>query len=67
MVEDKKGVRRTIDDVDNIIVAIGVRPYDILSEKISATVPEVHVIGDARQARSALEAIREGAEVARAI
>lgn len=67
VVEDKKGVRRTIDDVDNIIVAIGVRPYDILSEKISATVPEVHVIGDARQARSALEAIREGAEVARAI
>lgn len=67
VVEDKRGNRRTIDDVDNIIVAIGVRPYDILSDKIAATVPEVHMIGDAKQARSALEAIREGAEIARAI
>lgn len=67
VVEDKKGNQRTIDDVDNIIVAIGVRPYDILSDKIKAAVPEVHVIGDAKQARSALEAIREGAEIGRSI
>jgi pyruvate/2-oxoglutarate dehydrogenase complex dihydrolipoamide dehydrogenase (E3) component len=67
VVEDKKGERRTIGDVDNIIVAIGVRPHAILAEKISQSVPELHVIGDAKQARSALEAIQEGAEIARAI
>lgn len=67
VVEDKKGERQLIEDVDSIIVAIGVRPYDLLSEKIQSTVAEVHTIGDAKQARSALEAIQEGADIARAI
>ena len=57
VVEDKKGVRQLIDGVDNSIVAIGLGPYDLLSEKGRETVPAVHTIGDARQARSALDAI----------
>jgi hypothetical protein len=38
-----------------------------LSDKIRDKVPEVHVIGQAKQECRALEAISEGAEVGRAI
>ncbi len=67
VVEDAKGQERTMDSVDHVILAIGARSHELLSDKIADSVDEVHVIGDAQQARSALEAIREGAEIARAI
>jgi NAD(H)-dependent 7beta-hydroxy-3-oxo-delta4-cholenoic acid oxidoreductase len=67
VVETPDGEERTISGVDNFIVAIGVRPYEVLSEKIASSVAEVHVIGDAKEARSALEAMQEAADVARAI
>jgi 2,4-dienoyl-CoA reductase-like NADH-dependent reductase (Old Yellow Enzyme family)/thioredoxin reductase len=67
LVEDKRGRERTLEDIDSVIVAIGTRPYEILSDKIRDTVAEVHVIGDAKQARSALESIQEGADIARMI
>ena len=67
VVEDKRGRERTLEDIDSVIVAIGTRPYEILSDKIGDTVAEVHVIGDAKQARSALESIQEGADIARLI
>jgi NAD(H)-dependent 7beta-hydroxy-3-oxo-delta4-cholenoic acid oxidoreductase len=58
---------RTIGGIDRIILALGVQSVDDLSEKIGGDVAEVHVIGDAKQPRRALEAIAEGAEVGRAI
>jgi NADPH-dependent 2,4-dienoyl-CoA reductase/sulfur reductase-like enzyme len=58
---------RTIGGIDRIVLALGVRSVDDLSEKIGGDVAEVHVIGDAKQPRRALEAIAEGAEVGRAI
>lgn len=67
VVEDGQGEERTITNIDSVVVATGVSPYEILSDKINNTGAEVHVIGDAKQARSALEAIHEGAEIARAI
>ena len=52
---------------DHIIIACGTRSLYELSDEIRDRVPEVFVIGDAKEPRSALEAIAEGAEVARAI
>jgi 2,4-dienoyl-CoA reductase-like NADH-dependent reductase (Old Yellow Enzyme family)/thioredoxin reductase len=51
--------------MDHVILAVGSDPVDELSEAVSGA--EVHVIGDAREPRHALEAIREGFEVGRTI
>jgi 2,4-dienoyl-CoA reductase (NADPH2) len=45
---------------DAIILAVGSIPENSLEEQIRALVPEVHVIGDAKEARKAIDAIREG-------
>ena len=39
----------------------------MLADKLAGLVPEIHAVGGAAQARSALEAIKEGAEIARAV
>lgn len=63
-----EGDRETvISGIDLIILAAGARPVDALSNDLKGRVGEVHVIGDARQARRALEAIAEGAEIGRRI
>jgi len=46
---------------------MGVRPIDDISDKIKDKVSEVYVIGDAKEGRTALEAIAEGSEVGRKI
>ena len=63
----KDGRDETICGMDFIIIACGATSVDDLSEKIKDKVPEVHVIGDAKKARKALEAIAEAAEIARKI
>jgi NAD(H)-dependent 7beta-hydroxy-3-oxo-delta4-cholenoic acid oxidoreductase len=64
----KEGDKETvISGIDTLILAAGARSVDPLSEKLKGQVGEVYVIGDARQARKALEAIAEGAEVGRKI
>jgi 7beta-hydroxy-3-oxochol-24-oyl-CoA 4-desaturase len=64
----KEGEKDTvISGCDMLILALGARSVDPLSEKLKGKVGEVHVIGDAKQARKALEAIAEGAEIGRAI
>lgn len=47
---------------DSIVIAAGSRPENALVEGIRAIVSEVHVIGDAKSPRNALEAIKEGFE-----
>jgi len=63
----KDGRDETIRGMEFIIIACGAASVDDLSEKIKDRVPEVHVIGDAKKARKALEAIAEAAEIARKI
>jgi hypothetical protein len=63
----KDGKDETICGMDFIIIACGATSVDDLSEKIKDKVPEVYVIGDAKKARKALEAIAEAAEIARKI
>ena len=57
----------SIRGVDNIIIAMGAKSINELSEKIKDEVSELYIIGDASEPRKALEAIREGAEVGRKI
>ena len=45
---------------DSIVLAVGSEPENALVERIKKVAPEVHAIGDAKEPRKALEAIREG-------
>ncbi|MBW1686098.1 MAG: FAD-dependent oxidoreductase [Deltaproteobacteria bacterium] len=64
---EKNGEQQEVSGMDHIVLACGARAVEDLSEKIRDKVPEVHVIGDAKQPRRALEAIAEGAAVGRAV
>jgi len=63
----KDGQEEAIRGMDYIILAVGAKSLDELSESIENKVVEVYVIGDAKEPRKALEAIAEGAEVGRKI
>ncbi len=67
VVSDQAGNRETLDKMDHIILALGAKSVDVLSETIRDKVSEVHVIGDAGQPRKALEAIAEGSEAGRRV
>lgn len=63
LVTEKDGQRKVFEDYDNVIVAVGSKSYEFLTNK-EELAPEVYTIGDAKLARSALEAIFEGAMLA---
>jgi 2,4-dienoyl-CoA reductase (NADPH2) len=45
---------------DSIVIAVGSRRENALVGEVENLVSEVHTIGDAKEPRNALEAIREG-------
>ena len=49
-----------IDNIDNVILAIGAKPVNGLAEKLKGKVKEIVIIGDAKQVRKALDAVQEG-------
>lgn len=59
--------KMTFLPADCVVVAIGTKPLDDLSEKIEDFVREVYVIGDGVKSRKILDAVYEGARVARLI
>jgi NADPH-dependent 2,4-dienoyl-CoA reductase/sulfur reductase-like enzyme len=61
------GKEQTIRGIDQIVVAMAWKQVDELCKKLESKVPEVYVIGDAKEPRGAYEATHEGAEVARKI
>jgi NADPH-dependent 2,4-dienoyl-CoA reductase/sulfur reductase-like enzyme len=61
------GSEESIRGMDRIILAMGAKSVDVLSDEIKKKVDEVYVIGDAKQPRKALEAIAEGSEVGRRV
>jgi len=63
----REGVETEIRGADMIILARGVKSVDKISDKIKDKVTEVHIIGDARAPREALDAIAEGNKVGREI
>jgi NAD(H)-dependent 7beta-hydroxy-3-oxo-delta4-cholenoic acid oxidoreductase len=67
VVIDREGKEETLHGMDSIILARGVKSVDALSDAIKNKVPEVYVIGDAKEPREALEAIAEGNKVGREI
>jgi pyruvate/2-oxoglutarate dehydrogenase complex dihydrolipoamide dehydrogenase (E3) component len=64
---EEDGKEQTLSGMDHIVLACGSRPVENLSNEIADKVAEVHVIGDAKRPRRALEAIRDGAKVGRAV
>jgi NAD(H)-dependent 7beta-hydroxy-3-oxo-delta4-cholenoic acid oxidoreductase len=67
VVVERDGQEETIRGVERIVLCMGIESSNELPAKIAEKVDEVHVIGDAKQARSLREAIREGRETAIAI
>jgi 2,4-dienoyl-CoA reductase-like NADH-dependent reductase (Old Yellow Enzyme family)/NADPH-dependent 2,4-dienoyl-CoA reductase/sulfur reductase-like enzyme len=61
------GLEKAIGGMDTIVVAMGTKPNDTLVERLKAVSPHLHVVGDAKEPRRALEAIAEGAEIGRTI
>lgn len=61
------GTMGRIEHMDTVVLAMGYRSHDELSDKIQDLVKEVYVIGDAVRARRALDATREALEVAMAV
>jgi len=64
---ERDGQQEVIRGIERIVLCIGICPVDELSERIADKVGEVHVIGDAKEARRLCEAISEGRETAMAI
>ena len=54
-------------EADTVVLALGIRPVNGLVEQLKGKVAEIHVIGDAKEPRTAWEAVREGSDVARRI
>ncbi|MEJ5378155.1 MAG: FAD-dependent oxidoreductase [bacterium] len=52
---------------DSVVLAMGSTAQEDLSQRLVGIVPEIHVIGDAKGPRKALDAIWEGYEVGRSI
>jgi NADPH-dependent 2,4-dienoyl-CoA reductase/sulfur reductase-like enzyme len=63
---DQKGTRSFIE-ADNVVIALGAKSINTLEEKAKDIAPEVHVIGDGKEPRKLIDAIYEGALVARMI
>jgi 2,4-dienoyl-CoA reductase (NADPH2) len=59
-VEIEKGEDRNLLPADSVVIAAGAKSDNRLLAEIEDLVPEIHTIGDAREPRNALEAIKEG-------
>lgn len=60
---EKNGKEIAFENYDNIILAVGANAYQPFNEP-EKLAKEVYIIGDAKEARSAVEAIYEGARIA---
>ncbi len=56
---DKEG-KINILPADTIVLAVGSSPENALANEIDSLTPEFYIIGDAKQPRHALDAVREG-------
>ena len=63
---DREGREEWIP-ADTVVLATGTKPVNFLYEQIKGRVKEIHLIGDAKTPRKALEAVAEGLEVGRTI
>lgn len=61
------GMEQSIEGFDTVVLAMGSRNYDPLSEEVKKILEDVYVVGDAFKARRALDATAEALEVALSI
>lgn len=61
---DKEEQLHRVEGMDSVVLAMGYRNNDPLSETLKTLVPEVYTIGDAIRARRALDATKEALEAA---
>jgi NADPH-dependent 2,4-dienoyl-CoA reductase/sulfur reductase-like enzyme len=66
-VVERDGQLHSLRDIDSIVLATGARPANPVAEPLEQLAPEVHVIGDARNPGSAMDAIAAGMEVGRRV
>jgi 2,4-dienoyl-CoA reductase-like NADH-dependent reductase (Old Yellow Enzyme family)/thioredoxin reductase len=59
--------RKTVIEADSVVIALGTKSVETLAEKAKDIVPEVYFIGDSKKPRKVLDAIYEGAAIARLI
>jgi 2,4-dienoyl-CoA reductase (NADPH2) len=62
-----RGDERKEISADTIIISPGMQPVNDLHESLKDKVKEIHIIGDAKEPRKAIEAIYEGAEIGLAV
>ncbi|MDD5712080.1 MAG: FAD-dependent oxidoreductase [Smithellaceae bacterium] len=67
VVVDINGEEKTLSGIDAIVLAMGAKPVDALADTVGEVVAEVHVVGDAKRPRRALEAMAEAAEIGRVL
>jgi len=65
VVYEKGGREETMQNIDGVVLAVGIKPVNQLAAEAKGKVPEVYVIGDAVEQRKALDAIAEGAAAGR--
>ena len=58
---EREGKSFSLRGFDHVILSVGVRSYDPLSDLLRGSVPEVITVGDALAAKNAVEAIYRGA------
>lgn len=63
-IQHKDGSEEWLKGFDYIVLGLGSRKYDPLSEELKAFVPEVYVIGDAVKPGQSSDAMHQGFEVA---
>lgn len=63
---DSQG-KKSLVEGDSVVIALGAKSVETLEEKVKDIVSEVYVIGDSKKPRQIIDAIYEGAVVARLI
>jgi pyruvate/2-oxoglutarate dehydrogenase complex dihydrolipoamide dehydrogenase (E3) component len=59
----RQGDRDVTFDYETVVMAVGARPNHEMTKALAGSDLDIHIIGDAVEARSALEAIHEGFDV----
>jgi len=67
VIYEKDSHEETISGLDAVVLAVGIKPINKLAAEAKDRVPELHIIGDAKEQRKALDAIEESASVGRQI
>jgi len=63
---DKEGKTQTVP-ADTVVLAVGTQPVNEIYQRLQGRVPELHLIGDAKQPRKAMDAVHEAAALAKEI